>query len=118
MLAALIQRHDAGGEPRVLTRAAAWTLFAHPWPLNIRELEQCVAAALTLAGPEIGIEHLPRPVRDAAEVRGATAVGERGRLIESIRVTAAISARWRASSRPRGPSCIACWRATKSASRT
>ncbi len=43
---------------------AARTLFRHPWPLNVRELENCLATAVALAdGKPIAREHLPETIR-------------------------------------------------------
>jgi transcriptional regulator with PAS, ATPase and Fis domain len=84
LLAALIKRHDPGGGPRTFSRDAAWALFEHRWPLNVRELEQSVTAALALAGPEIAVEHLPRPLRAAVEPRRGVVVDERARIIELL----------------------------------
>lgn len=53
------------------TRRAARALFAHAWPLNVRELEKCLERALVLAGDAtIDVEHFPegiRPARPKAE---------------------------------------------------
>jgi len=65
LVSALLARHDESGVPRTLSRAAAWALFAYDWPLNIRELEQCLSAAVAVAGAQIGVEHLPQAVREA-----------------------------------------------------
>ena len=47
---------------------AARALLRHRWPLNVRELQQCLAGALVLAaGGRVELEHLPDPVRAAAE---------------------------------------------------
>jgi DNA-binding NtrC family response regulator len=46
------------------TRAAARALLRFEWPLNIRELEHALAAAIALTdGDEIGLEQLPANVR-------------------------------------------------------
>ena len=63
LVATLIRRHDKSGAPRTLSREAAKVLFEYDWPLNIRELEQALSAAVALAGPEIGREHLPEALR-------------------------------------------------------
>jgi transcriptional regulator with GAF, ATPase, and Fis domain len=47
---------------------AARALFRYGWPLNIRELEKCLAAAIVLAGGElVEIDHLPATVAAALE---------------------------------------------------
>jgi DNA-binding NtrC family response regulator len=62
MLVGDILRHKA---PELLDRFsfttdAARALYRHNWPLNIRELEKCLTAALVLsAGDPIEISHLP-----------------------------------------------------------
>ena len=49
-------------------------MFAYGWPLNIRELEQCIRTALVLAGDEpVGIEHLPEAVLVEADPSDAPA---------------------------------------------
>ncbi|HUH02922.1 MAG TPA: sigma 54-interacting transcriptional regulator [Kofleriaceae bacterium] len=54
---------DPTGHPGFESEAAR-CLFAHDWPLNIRELEQCLRTALVLAGQAcIDVEHLPEGVR-------------------------------------------------------
>ena len=50
--------------PITVQRTAARALFAYPYPLNIRELEQALRAAVALAdGGEIRLEHLPETIR-------------------------------------------------------
>ncbi|HUH03944.1 MAG TPA: sigma 54-interacting transcriptional regulator [Kofleriaceae bacterium] len=66
LLAAALLRKLGGADAR-LQRVAGRALFCYDWPLNIRELEQVLGSALALcAGEIIGLEHLPRDVRDAA----------------------------------------------------
>jgi DNA-binding NtrC family response regulator len=49
------------------TAAAARALFRHDWPLNVRELEKCLEAAVALAGDaKIDLPHLPEKLRAAA----------------------------------------------------
>ena len=84
LIAALIAKHDRSGTPRKLSRVAAWAMFAYEWPLNIRELEQCLSAALAVAGPEIGVEHLPPAVREAAVAPRPGVAAERDRLLAVI----------------------------------
>jgi transcriptional regulator of acetoin/glycerol metabolism len=61
IIAALVRKlaNDAAGDVR-LTTAAAEALFRYGWPLNTRELEQCLARAIVLAGGEaVDVHHLP-----------------------------------------------------------
>jgi DNA-binding NtrC family response regulator len=52
------------------TSDAARALFRHSWPLNVRELEKCLATTAVLAGEEPAeLEHLPAAVRSAAGVQ-------------------------------------------------
>ncbi len=84
LIAALLARHSGASAARTLSRAAAWALFAYPWPLNIRELEQCLSAAVTVAGAEIGVEHLPQPIREAGSSPRPASTYERERLVAII----------------------------------
>ena len=44
-------------------RIGKYTARIHPWPLNVRELERCLQAAVVLAGEgPIELRHLPPPV--------------------------------------------------------
>jgi len=83
LVGALIKRHDKQGGNRTLTPGAAAALFAYPWPLNIRQLEQCLSAAVTLTSGEIGEEHLPKPVREARHSARASAF-EHDRLVATL----------------------------------
>ena len=68
------------------TPEAAETLFRYRWPLNTRELEQCLARALVLAGEDaIDVTHLPPaliPPSSASAVAGPSAGGQVGGLSE------------------------------------
>jgi sigma-54 dependent transcriptional regulator, acetoin dehydrogenase operon transcriptional activator AcoR len=67
LVAALLRRLDPAGVDRSITRGAARALFAHHWPLNVRELEKCLETAVALAGTgPIDLAHLPDPVREPA----------------------------------------------------
>jgi len=51
---------------------AARRLFGYHWPLNIRELDNCLRAATVLArGGAIGEQHLPEQLRSAPEPRSS-----------------------------------------------
>ena len=57
-----------GGEVAQLSRGAARALLSYEWPLNIRELEQTLGAALALATNRvIRREHLPEAIAGAGE---------------------------------------------------
>src|SRR5690606_32061786 len=62
MLIAVLLERIAG--PRAaslrLSRSAARALYRYAWPLNVRELEHALAAAVAICdGGEIDLEHLP-----------------------------------------------------------
>src|SRR2546421_4461832 len=62
LAAALLQRHFPGRRV-VLGSEAARALLVYPWPLNVRELERCLQAAVVLAGEgPIELRHLPPAV--------------------------------------------------------
>ncbi len=67
LAAALLERSEA---PAVtFSVEAARALLRHRWPLNVRELEKCLAGALVLAaGGQVEVEHLPDPVRASADL--------------------------------------------------
>jgi len=68
LVAALLSRAPFGRTAR-LTPNAARTLLAYHWPLNVRELEQCLTVASTLAsGGTIHRRHLPELIRAQAIV--------------------------------------------------
>jgi DNA-binding NtrC family response regulator len=58
-----------------LSTAAGRRLFAHDWPLNIRELGQCLAVAAALA-PRGVLEAEQLPIAPVLAPRAATAAGE------------------------------------------
>jgi DNA-binding NtrC family response regulator len=63
LLAALLRRIP-GGERVTLTPAALRAMLRHDWPLNVRELEKCLVAAIALAGDKpIELDHLPPSLR-------------------------------------------------------
>jgi DNA-binding NtrC family response regulator len=47
---------------------AATALYRHAWPLNVRELERALAAALAIGHDRIELSHLPASVRRAIEI--------------------------------------------------
>jgi DNA-binding NtrC family response regulator len=70
LLLASILRELAGerAEPLTLRVATARALLRYDWPFNVRELRQCLSAALALAsGPAIEPSHLPAPIGKCAE---------------------------------------------------
>jgi DNA-binding NtrC family response regulator len=66
LVATFLARHASGRELG-LSAAAAWAMCRHRWPLNIRELDQAIAAAAAVAREDrIGLDHLPDHIRDLA----------------------------------------------------
>ena len=76
LIAALLRRIAPERAARVqLTGEAARALLRYRWPLNIRELEKCLAAAVVLAGEgPIELAHLPEPVRASLLAPAETAM--------------------------------------------
>jgi transcriptional regulator of acetoin/glycerol metabolism len=74
LLAALLAKVSPGA-PLKLTPELARTLLAYDWPLNVRELEQCLSVAAVLARDgTIELSHLPEATRQAiAQPRAAEA---------------------------------------------
>jgi sigma-54 dependent transcriptional regulator, acetoin dehydrogenase operon transcriptional activator AcoR len=65
LVADVLARLGAAGTS--LSAAAARALLRYPWPLNLRELEKCLSAAVVLAGGgKVEIDHLPRAVLEPA----------------------------------------------------
>ena len=78
IVANLLRKTVAAGAAPTITPRAALELLRHPWPLNVRQLEQCIAVAVVLAGDgPIDLEHLslegPRRVPVAAAGGGVGA---------------------------------------------
>jgi DNA-binding NtrC family response regulator len=68
LIAALLRKLAGAATDVTFTPEAARALLLHSWPLNVRELEQCLSRAMVLAREGcIGLEHLPPTVRTAAE---------------------------------------------------
>jgi DNA-binding NtrC family response regulator len=60
---ALLDRHAPGRDVAFSADAIA-ALYAYAWPLNVRELERTLAAALAVAKDRIELPHLPEAVRE------------------------------------------------------
>jgi transcriptional regulator with GAF, ATPase, and Fis domain len=70
LLIGALLRRVAPDRDIVFEVRAARAIFRYGWPLNIRELEKCLAAAVVLAGGElVEVEHLPPSVATALEAR-------------------------------------------------
>jgi len=64
LAAALLEK--CGSPSVTFSVEAARALLRHQWPLNVRELEKCLAGAAVLAGGgQVEVEHLPEAVRAA-----------------------------------------------------
>jgi len=75
-----IRGHELG-----LSSAAAWALCRHRWPLNIRELDQAIAAAAAVAqGDRIDLHQLPEQVAGRAPT-AAVEAGKREELLALLR---------------------------------
>ncbi|MCA9677125.1 MAG: sigma 54-interacting transcriptional regulator [Kofleriaceae bacterium] len=73
LIAALVARMPAGDAVR-FTPSAMRALLRHDWPLNVRELEKCLNAAVALAGEDaVELDHLPPTVRRPPAARAAAA---------------------------------------------
>jgi DNA-binding NtrC family response regulator len=91
LCASLLARLAPPGRAPVLSRGAARALFAHAWPMQIRELEHVLEAALATAqGPELRASDLrltadanPPAARDAAS-DGPGASDERSRILAAL----------------------------------
>jgi transcriptional regulator of acetoin/glycerol metabolism len=85
-LGSLVAAFIAGTEGCTLARDAAWALCRHPWPFNIRELEQAVTAAQALrTSTRIELAHLPEALRAVPEVAVDRARARRDELIACLR---------------------------------
>ncbi|HEX3480453.1 MAG TPA: sigma 54-interacting transcriptional regulator [Kofleriaceae bacterium] len=63
LLTAAILRRDATDGDVLFAPEAMRALYRYHWPLNVRELEKCLGAALVLArGAAIDLEHLPAAI--------------------------------------------------------
>jgi transcriptional regulator with AAA-type ATPase domain len=67
LIALLIERHRAAKQPSPTIRPDAMrVLLRYDWPLNVRELEHCLRAALALSPAVIDVAHLPESIRNPA----------------------------------------------------
>jgi len=67
LISRLLARHTRGALPRLRIEAAR-ALFSYPFPLNVRELEQCLSSALVLADQApIARQHLPERIRGTSQ---------------------------------------------------
>ena len=90
LIAAILPRVTPHPERITLHRAAARTLLGYAWPLNIRELEQALRAAVALTDTgEIRLEHLSEAIRSYTPPGFVSMRAEdrvlRERLIERLR---------------------------------
>ena len=89
LIGVLLARHAGGAMPTLLPEAAR-ALFAYSFPLNVRELEQALAAALVLsAGEPIALSHLPEAIQGVTSasvpLRSATSAPPEARSAEDDR---------------------------------
>jgi transcriptional regulator of acetoin/glycerol metabolism len=86
IISALLRKHAGEKADQVrLTPAAARALFLYAWPLNVRELEKALEAALALAGGQpIDVAHLPAAVRTFKREPTAAEPGDRKAWLEDL----------------------------------
>lgn len=91
LLASLLRRHAGPAADGVrLTHDASRALLHHPWPLNVRQLEQVLTVALSLAQegriglPELKTLTAAPQVAAAPEVLDAEALALRTRLLAEL----------------------------------
>jgi len=64
-----------------LTTEAGWALLRHPWPLNVRELEQAIARATVLSeGGPLCVKHFPFVLESAP--RSTSSVQVKGESVD------------------------------------
>jgi hypothetical protein len=74
LVARLLERVVESGKPPNFSLEAARAMCRYDWPLNIREVERCLSAAVVLASEgEIELEHLPGPLREVKKAEASTA---------------------------------------------
>ncbi len=88
-LARVRARHGGNGHDAAsglgLSSAAAWALCRHRWPLNIRELDQAIAAGVAVAqGDRIDLHQLPEQVAGRAPA-AAVEAARRDELLALLR---------------------------------
>jgi DNA-binding NtrC family response regulator len=65
LIASLLDRHGGNAQPApTISPHVVRLLLHHDWPLNIRELEHCLRAALALSGGRIEASHLSEAIRN------------------------------------------------------
>ena len=80
-----LARLDRGPVTHRFTPEALDLLRRHPWPLNVRELQQVVERAVCLVdGPEVGPDHLPEYLRRSAEASPRATGGEGVRPLREV----------------------------------
>ena len=86
LVASSLARHAPDRELGLST-AAAWALCKHRWPLNIRELDQTIAAAVAIVKDDrIGLDVLQEQIRAAAPNAAELAAMRRDELVNLLRL--------------------------------
>jgi transcriptional regulator with GAF, ATPase, and Fis domain len=69
LIGALLRRHfEKRADQITFSCDAARALLLYPWPLNVRELEKCLCAAVVLArGGPVQLTHFPSPIQAALQ---------------------------------------------------
>ena len=71
LVSSLLDRVAAGREIAFSADAVA-ALYTYEWPLNIRELERALGAAISVARDRIELQHLPAAIREARDLASLT----------------------------------------------
>jgi DNA-binding NtrC family response regulator len=92
LVAAILRRMGGDAEHVTFHRLAARALFSYSYPLNVRELEQALRAAVVFSrGQEIRAEHLPEAIQGSRPPTALALRPEdqamRERLLEILRET-------------------------------
>ncbi|HYU14502.1 MAG TPA: sigma 54-interacting transcriptional regulator [Candidatus Acidoferrum sp.] len=92
LIAVLLRRIGIDDPAFSLHPRAAFALFAYSYPMNVRELEQALRAAVALASDnQIGLQHLPQAMRGPQEAArahlGPEDLALRAKLVEILRQT-------------------------------
>ncbi|MCA9709326.1 MAG: sigma 54-dependent Fis family transcriptional regulator, partial [Myxococcales bacterium] len=92
LIAALLPRVCEHPEQVQLSTEAARALLAHDWPMNVRELDNCLLSAVALAGGKrVELEHLPAELAPEPEAIGPPESGRGAGAPDRTQIEAALA---------------------------